>query len=64
MQQSDRVLLTAMALYDWYEAREVSRHLLVAYSVLLNVFRIRFLTSLLRSVISSGVFIQLEFFLF
>ena len=29
MQQTDRVLLTAMALYDWYEAMEVSRHQLV-----------------------------------
>ena len=38
MQQTDRVLLTAMALYDWYEAMEVSRNQLifaekVAYSV-------------------------------
>ena len=33
MQQLDKVLLTAMALYDWYEAMEVSRHQLV-FSVL------------------------------
>ena len=29
MQETDKVFLTAMALYDWYEAMQVSRHQLV-----------------------------------
>ena len=77
MQQTKRNVLTAMALYNCYEAMVVRRHPLVyckfiglflagkvAYSVLLKLFRIWFQTSLLITVIYSGVSILLLFYLF